>query len=123
VILFTVSTGHFLLIKSGAGSEGGNIQTHQHASSWQVLSLRKRNDPNLTRRPKISGKVEEGSADQGTSVIKKDEKIETLRRDLLMLKENLRTNQDHLNRVQCAAQRLARAVQLLAKPQKARQQT
>ena len=39
-----------------------------------------------------------------------------LRRDLEMLREDLQTNKDHTNRIACAAERLAVAIKLLAKP-------
>jgi len=48
--------------------------------------------------------------------VKKATEVEILRREYEMLRQDLQTHKDHQARIVCAAQRLGRAIQLLAKP-------
>ena len=48
--------------------------------------------------------------------MKKATEVEILRREYEMLRQDLQTHKDHQARIVCAAQRLGRAIQLLAKP-------
>jgi hypothetical protein len=47
---------------------------------------------------------------------KTDERIVVLRRELILLKEDLATQRHHVNRLECVAVRLGRAISYLARP-------
>jgi hypothetical protein len=73
--------------------------------------------------PRLSKKVSRGrstltanSDEEGVAVKKTLTQAETLRRQLEAVREDLATNKDHTNRIACAAERLAVAIKLLAKP-------